>query len=238
MFSIENLPLVGRYYNCKPSLNEEKLAAFYTRNFSAKFIIVGDSGVGKTCLLNRIAHDKFSAEYKSTIGASFTAVEVTVNNIPMKMAMWDMAGQEQFNSVNRHYFRGANIVFLCFDLTNNQTFKNVSKWLNVVKENTSGVFATFLVGCKSDLPSKVLDGEIKDFCENNKCEYFATSAKDAKMTTDLAKRAALIAAISIQDMREKSQMAQVTTAQNKPETKPQEVQLTSQAPADKKKGCC
>ena len=212
-FRIENLPPVGRFYNCRPNLSENDLALYHIQNFSAKFIIVGDSGVGKTCLLNRLAYNKYSSEYKTTIGASFSAVEATVNNIPMKLALWDMAGQEQYNSVNKHYFRGANIVFLCFDLTSEESFQHLSRWQKVVDDNTTGVFATFLVGCKCDLPANVLDNEIQQYCRDNRCEYFATSAKESKFTTDLAKRSALIAAVSIQELRERT--AHVAATENR-----------------------
>lgn len=232
LFSIENMPACGEYYNVKPKLTEDDLASFYEQNLSSKFIIVGDSGVGKSCLLNRIARDEFSAEYKSTIGANFTSVECTINGVTVKMALWDMAGQEQFTSVNRLYFRGANIVFLCFDLTNQNSFNNLSRWLGIVNENTSNVNGVFLVGCKSDLPKIINEKDIARFCADNRCEYFETSAKEAKMTTDLAKRSILVSAISIQQLRQQAPKQKTVTEPT------QTVSLTNPPEEPPKKKCC
>ncbi|EAY02486.1 Ras family protein [Trichomonas vaginalis G3] len=232
LFSIENLPQIGEFYNVKSKLSEDDLSSFSEQNLSSKFIIVGDSGVGKSCLLNRIAHDEFSAEYKSTIGASFTSAECLINGNRVKMALWDMAGQEQFTSVNRLYFRGANVVFLCFDLTSQKSFDNASRWLSVVHENTSNVHAIFLVGCKSDLTKVVDDKDISRFCTDNRCEYFETSSKESKMTTELAKRSIFVAAISIQQLRQQAPKQKVVTEQPKP------VNLAPPPEEKPKKKCC
>ena len=199
--SIINLPNVGQYYINYPEYDIKNLNNFHTQNLSLKLIIIGDPYVGKTALLNRIAHNEFSNDYQSTIGVSFTSVEIITNSISSKLSIWDMAGQESYYSVNKLYFRGAQIVFICFDLTNKQSFSNIEKWKNVMIENTSNLFGIFLVGCKSDLNKVIKNEEIKNFCEENSFEYFETSSKDSFNIENLIKRSSFIGICSIEELR-------------------------------------
>lgn len=218
--NVVNMPKEGLYYKNCPDLTENDISLFHTENISSKVIIIGDSGVGKTCLLNRIVCDHFSDEYKATIGACFTPVMCKINNHYLTLAMWDMAGQEQFTAMNRHYFRGANIVFLCFDLTNPSSLESLKKWYNVVNDNVHDPIGLFLIGCKSDLQKKVKDSIIQEFSQSFKLEYFEVSAKEKSFTDELAQRTCFISAIYLQRKRESVDKPQIQFAEVIPSFEP------------------
>ncbi|CDO93450.1 unnamed protein product [Kluyveromyces dobzhanskii CBS 2104] len=94
-----------------------------------KVIILGDSGVGKTSLMHRYVNDKYSQQYKATIGADFLTKEVVVNDDKVAtMQVWDTAGQERFQSLGVAFYRGADCCVLVYDVTNAKSFDNVKSW--------------------------------------------------------------------------------------------------------------
>lgn len=94
-----------------------------------KVIILGDSGVGKTSLMHRYVNDKYSQQYKATIGADFLTKEVTIDNDKTAtMQVWDTAGQERFQSLGVAFYRGADCCVLVYDVTNLKSFSNVKSW--------------------------------------------------------------------------------------------------------------
>ncbi|CAB1321941.1 unnamed protein product [Coregonus sp. 'balchen'] len=93
-----------------------------------KVIILGDSGVGKTSLMNQYVNKKFSNQYKATIGADFLTKEVTVDDRLVTMQIWDTAGQERFQSLGVAFYRGADCCVLVYDVTAPNTFKTLDSW--------------------------------------------------------------------------------------------------------------
>merc|ERR1711988_985347 len=93
-----------------------------------KVIILGDSGVGKTSLMNQYVNKKFNAQYKATIGADFLTKEVTVDDRLVTMQIWDTAGQERFQSLGVAFYRGADSCVLVFDVVQPKTFDNLDSW--------------------------------------------------------------------------------------------------------------
>lgn len=98
-----------------------------------KLIIIGDTGVGKSCLMKRVMDDEFRQEHQVTIGVEFGSYGVRIDGKIIKLQIWDTAGQESFKSVTRIFYRGANCVFLTYDLTRDETFVSLSEWLKDVK---------------------------------------------------------------------------------------------------------
>ena len=96
-------------------------------------LIIGNSGVGKSCLLLRYAENSFNENFFNTIGVDFKLKTVKHENDVIKLQIWDTAGQESFRSVTRIFYKGANVVFLCFDLTREDTFNNLQNWLNDIR---------------------------------------------------------------------------------------------------------
>lgn len=115
-----------------------------------KLIIIGDTGVGKSCLLSRVMDNHFNAEHSVTIGVEFGSFVIRVEQKLVKLQIWDTAGQESFRSVTRIFYRGANIVFLVFDITREETFLNVQEWLLEVKQHSSPDVLVYLIGNRVD----------------------------------------------------------------------------------------
>ncbi|KIY73006.1 ras-domain-containing protein [Cylindrobasidium torrendii FP15055 ss-10] len=118
----------------------------------SKIVIMGNSGVGKTSLLQRYTQNKFDPKNTtSTSGAFFVTKKVFVNNIKVRLQLWDTAGQERFRSMAPMYYRGANAALLLYDITNASTFNDVRGWLEELKKNCSPDLIIYIVGSKVDL---------------------------------------------------------------------------------------
>jgi small GTP-binding protein len=112
-----------------------------------KLIIIGDSGVGKTCFLRRFTEDKFSDEYCVTIGLEYSTKMLEVKSgSPVKLQIWDTAGQENFRSVTRSFFRFSHAVLLLYNVTQKDSFENCEYWIEEVRANTLPDTVIFLVG--------------------------------------------------------------------------------------------
>jgi len=115
-----------------------------------KLIIIGDSGVGKSWLLSRIMDNTFKEEHNVTIGVEFGWFIVKVRKSIIKLQIWDTAGQESFQSITRIFYRGANWVFLTYDITREESFDNIKKWLKEAKLQAEPETLFFLVGNQAD----------------------------------------------------------------------------------------
>uniref|UniRef100_A0A914WM08 Ras-related protein Rab-7a n=1 Tax=Plectus sambesii TaxID=2011161 RepID=A0A914WM08_9BILA len=93
-----------------------------------KVIILGDSGVGKTSLMNQYVNKRFSNQYKATIGADFLTKDIMIDDRLVTMQIWDTAGQERFQSLGVAFYRGADCCVLVFDVTNPNSFKSLDSW--------------------------------------------------------------------------------------------------------------
>ncbi|CAF2603298.1 unnamed protein product [Rotaria sp. Silwood2] len=144
-----------------------------------KILIIGDSGVGKTAILQRFAQNYFSNEYFATIGVDFQIRTVNVDTKRCKLQVWDTAGQDRFKCVVSSFYRGAHGVMVCFDITDAQSFRNVDNWLAEVKKFRVDQTPVYLVGTKSDLQSKraISDSTIKTYADTKNLSYIETSSK-------------------------------------------------------------
>ncbi|RNA03820.1 ras-related Rab-4B, partial [Brachionus plicatilis] len=97
-----------------------------------KFLIIGRTGVGKSCILHRFVENKFKEDTTHTIGVEFGSKLVNVNNKSIKLQIWDTAGQERFRSVTRSYYRGAAGALLVYDITSRDSFNSLQNWLNLI----------------------------------------------------------------------------------------------------------
>ena len=118
-----------------------------------KILVVGDSAVGKSCLVSQFADDKYSSSYISTIGVDFKIKTFAVDSGKVvKLQMWDTAGQERFRAITNSYYHGGHGILLCYDVTDPQSLANVSKvWLREVSKYAREDVKVVLVGNKSDL---------------------------------------------------------------------------------------
>ncbi|KAK6473850.1 ras-related protein rab7 isoform X1 [Huso huso] len=150
-----------------------------------KVIILGDSGVGKTSLMNQYVNKKFSNQYKATIGADFLTKEVMVDDRLVFHQIWDTAGQERFQSLGVAFYRGADCCVLVFDVTAPNTFKTLDSWrdefLIQASPRDPENFPFVVLGNKIDLENRqVTTKRAQAWCQSkNNIPYFETSAKEA-----------------------------------------------------------
>ena len=98
-------------------------------DFQLKFLMIGDSGVGKTCLLLRYAHDSFCPTFLSTIGIDFKIKNILLGGKRIKLQIWDTAGQERNRHITTSYFRGTQVLILVYDVTDRNTFNSLRIWI-------------------------------------------------------------------------------------------------------------
>lgn len=149
-----------------------------------KVIILGDSGVGKTSLMNQYVNKKFTAQYKATIGADFLTKEVMIDDRHVTMQIWDTAGQERFQSLGVAFYRGADCCVLVYDVTSQQSFRNLESWrdefLIQASPRNPEEFPFVLLGNKVDLENRAVGVKrAQQWCQSkNNIPYFETSAKE------------------------------------------------------------
>jgi len=146
-----------------------------------KLLLIGDSGVGKSCLLLRFADHTYTESYISTIGVDFKIRTIELDGKTIKLQIWDTAGQERFRTITSSYYRGAHGIIVVYDVTDVESFNNVKQWLNEIDRNATENVTKLLVGNKCDLVNKkAVDYETaKDFAEKLTIPFLETSAKNA-----------------------------------------------------------
>jgi len=146
-----------------------------------KYIIIGDTGTGKSCLLLQFTDNRFQPVHDLTIGVEFGARMVTIDNRQIKLQIWDTAGQESFRSITRSYYRGAAGALLVYDITRRDTFAHLTRWLEEARQNGNENMTIMLIGNKCDLEHRrqVSVEEGKKFAEENGLMFLETSAKTA-----------------------------------------------------------
>jgi len=147
-----------------------------------KLLLIGDSGVGKSCLLLRFADHTYTESYISTIGVDFKIRTITTRDEKtIKLQIWDTAGQERFRTITSSYYRGAHGIIVVYDVTDQESFNNVKQWLNEIERYASEKVNKLLVGNKCDLVSKkAVSYEVaKAFADKLDIPFLETSAKAA-----------------------------------------------------------
>ena len=145
-----------------------------------KLILIGNSGVGKSCILQRYMKHTFEESYKCTIGVDFLMKSIVINGQTVKLQLWDTAGQEKYKSMVSSYYRGANVALIVFDITNHQSFDSLPMWIENFYKNGPEQKNIILIGNKKDLADlrQVTQQEAEAFSETNNMMYFETSAKE------------------------------------------------------------
>ncbi|CAK9202117.1 unnamed protein product [Sphagnum jensenii] len=146
-----------------------------------KYIIIGDTGVGKSCLLLQFTDKRFQPVHDLTIGVEFGARMITIDNKPIKLQIWDTAGQESFRSITRSYYRGAAGALLVYDITRRETFNHLASWLEDARQHANSNMTIMLIGNKCDLAHRraVSIEEGEQFAKENGLVFMETSAKTA-----------------------------------------------------------
>lgn len=204
--------------------------AAHRKKILLKVIILGDSGVGKTSLMNQYVNKKFSRQYKATIGADFLTKEVMIDDKLVTMQIWDTAGQERFQSLGVAFYRGADSCVLVYDITDTKSFDSLAGWreefLVQAAPNNPDEFPFVCVGNKVDLADTqraVPKSKSAEWAKQNNMQNFEASAKDATNVETAFKEIAA--------------KALARESQNQPIFIPQTVALGNQS-SKKKGGCC
>jgi len=153
--------------------------AGFAYDYIIKLLMIGDSSVGKSCLLLRFVDNTFTPTFITTIGIDFKIRTVEINGKKIKVQVWDTAGQERFRTITTAYYRGAHGILLVYDITNRASFNNITNWMQQLEQHATGGVSKILVGNKSDLDDsrQISFQEGKDRADEYKCCFFETSAK-------------------------------------------------------------
>jgi len=148
-------------------------------NYLLKYIIIGDSAVGKSNILTQYVYEKFSEEFQSTLGVEFAAKNAVIDNKVYRIQIWDTAGAESFRSITRAYYKNSVCAFIVYDITKRETFENVQVWLDDIKNQCPQTVLLVLVGNKLDLENErqISYEEGESFAQKNNMYFFETSAK-------------------------------------------------------------
>ena len=149
-------------------------------DLSFKMIVIGDSGVGKSCLTTKAVKNTFEEFYQATIGFEFLTFNLKMNDTVVKLQIWDTCGQEVYRSLISNFYRNSSLAVLLYAIDNRESFINAENWLKELKGQASPDVKIMIVGNKCDLEDerKVSFDEVKEFKEKNHLDFFMeTSAK-------------------------------------------------------------
>ncbi|CCF57350.1 hypothetical protein KAFR_0C03580 [Kazachstania africana CBS 2517] len=146
-----------------------------------KLLLIGNSGVGKSCLLLRFSDDTYTNDYISTIGVDFKIKTIELDGKTVKLQIWDTAGQERFRTITSSYYRGSHGIIIVYDVTDQESFNGVKMWLQEIDRYATSAVLKLLVGNKCDLDGKrMVEYDVaKEFAESNNMPFLETSALDS-----------------------------------------------------------
>ena len=152
-----------------------------------KVIVVGNSGVGKSCLSLRAIQDIFKENYELTLGTEIYNFKVKVNETPINLQIWDTCGQEKYRSLIKNYYQNSSLAIIVYSVIDQNSFQDVNEWYKEVKLNTSPDCKVFLIANKVDLPERKVSMEQGNKCKNDfKFDLFMeTSAKSGFNSKEL-----------------------------------------------------
>lgn len=153
-----------------------------------KIVLVGDSQVGKTCVLTRLTMNTFQTSNPATIGAAYKSYKITTEKGTVELQLWDTAGQEKFKTLAPMYYRSAEAALVFYDITNISSFQSLDSWITEIEEKGGENIRVFVIGNKSDMDSlRVVSKEdAKSLVFSHNCEgYYETSAKTGEGVLDL-----------------------------------------------------
>ena len=196
-----------------------------------QILLLGDTQVGKTCLINRYTNGVFKEEYTSTVGIDFYTKPEEINNKTVQVKIWDTVGQERFRALTPSFLRNAEGVVIVFDVTSQDSFDNVKGWINSIKSNIGeNVIPIIIVGNKIDMENmrEISKEDGNKTASENGFKYFETSAKTGK-GVDEAFKELVNQILDIQDKNDDEKVDE------RPSVK---IHKDNNKDNQKKRGCC
>ncbi|KAH3903088.1 probable Ras-related protein SEC4 [Saccharomycodes ludwigii] len=196
-----------------------------------KILLIGDSGVGKSCLLIRFVDDKFNPSFITTIGIDFKIKTIDINGKKIKLQLWDTAGQERFRTITTAYYRGAMGIILVYDVGDERTFTNIREcWYNTVTANASSDCQLMLVAnkCDDDVERVVTTEQGETLAKELGMPFIEASAKNNKNVDEIFFRIAKL-------IQEKIDSDKVV---NENSTSTEGVNINSNSTQSSKNNCC
>merc|ERR1712137_736183 len=149
-------------------------------DYLIKLLLIGDSGVGKSCLLLRFSDDSFTPSFITTIGIDFKIRTIELDGRRIKLQIWGTAGQERFRTITTAYYRGAMGILLVYDVTDEKSFGNIRNWIRNIEQHASDNVNKILVGNKADMDESkraVPTSKGQALADEYGIKFFETSAK-------------------------------------------------------------
>lgn len=155
-------------------------------DYLIKLLMIGDSGVGKSCLLLRFSDESFTTSFITTIGIDFKIKTIELDGKRIKLQIWDTAGQERFRTITTAYYRGAMGILLVYDVTDEQSFLNIRNWIRNIEQHAAESVNKILIGNKCDMTEdKLIEATRgKNLAEEYNVKFFETSAKTGQNVSD------------------------------------------------------
>ena len=205
---------------------------FVCSDYLFKVLMIGNSGVGKSCLLLRFADDQFQENFMPTIGVDFKIRTLDSDDKVCKLQIWDTAGQERFKTITSSYYKGAHGIIVIYDITDRDSFNSVHTWMSEVEKYTNDNITRILVGNKTDLEDKrAVSFEEGQEMANHYCvRFLETSAKVCK-NVDQAFQ------LMTREIKNNVAQTQPRRPDNVPDKKPKRL-TDSKSITPKKSGCC
>jgi small GTP-binding protein len=204
-------------------------------DLSFKIIVIGDSGVGKSCLTNKATKDLFETDHNATIGFEFFSFNVKIDGKVVKLQIWDTCGQEAYRSLITNFYRNSSLAIMVYSIDNRESFDNIGIWLKELKTHSNPDAKVFLIGNKCDLENerKVQKEEGLKFINDFNLNFFIESSAKTGIN---AKNIFIKAAFSLYDDYLKYKEKNPSDPNNV------DVKITGKRlmgnENEKKKGCC